>query len=84
MEGELSPYDILVRKEQIERLLVELISLPQREQMILRQHYLNGLTLGELAALLSLTTGRVSQLHRAALVALRRRMRACGHLRVAG
>jgi RNA polymerase sigma factor for flagellar operon FliA len=50
--------------------------LPEPEQTVVRQHYLNGLLFVEIAAMLGLTKGRVSQLHSAALIKLRKSMKA--------
>lgn len=71
-------YDSLVWKETVLRLQVELGRLPEREQTILRQHYLNGVAFEQLAEVLDLSKGRVSQLHRAALMTLRKRLQARG------
>ncbi|MDP3457669.1 MAG: sigma-70 family RNA polymerase sigma factor [Hyphomonas sp.] len=46
-------------------------SLPLPEKTIIRQHYFEGVAFLEIAALLELSRGRVSQLHRAALERLR-------------
>lgn len=48
--------------------------LPEREATILRQHYEAGISFTQIAALLDLSKGRVSQLHAAALGRLRRRL----------
>lgn len=77
-------YDSLAWKEIIERLQAELARLPVREQTILRHHYLDGVTFDQLASLLGVSKGRVSQLHRNALVQLRRRLGEKGHLRLEG
>jgi RNA polymerase sigma factor for flagellar operon FliA len=61
------------------RLNGELASLPPREQLILRRHYHDGLGFDALAALLGLTKGRISQLHRSALATLRKRLGQRGH-----
>ena len=54
-------------------LLVQVVAaLPEREALIIREHYLNGVSLTQVAALLGLSKGRVSQLHHAALARLRR------------
>jgi RNA polymerase sigma factor for flagellar operon FliA len=77
-------YDSLTWKELVGRLQTELTRLPQREQTILHQHYLNGVAFDQLASLLAVSKGRVSQLHRNALVQLRKRLGAKGHLRLEG
>lgn len=75
-------YDSLAWKETVEQLQVELAQLPEREQTILRQHYENNLNFDHLAALLAISKGRVSQLHRAALMLLRKRLKDRGHFRM--
>lgn len=75
-------YDSLAWKEIVARLQAEMEALPERERTILRQHYMNGLSFDQLGALLRITKGRVSQLHRAALALLRKRMRDHGHFRM--
>lgn len=50
--------------------------LPEPERTVIRQHYHNGLLFVQIAAMLGLTKGRVSQLHSAALARLRKSMRA--------
>lgn len=77
-----SAYDSLAWKEALVHLHRELSSLPDREQTILREHYLNGVNFEQLAILLSVSKGRVSQLHRAALAVLRKRLREQGHFRM--
>lgn len=70
-----SAYESLAWKETIQRLLAEMSRLPPRESLIIRHHYLGGLTFDQIGAVLGITKGRVSQLHQAALVLLRKRMR---------
>jgi RNA polymerase sigma factor for flagellar operon FliA len=84
-DGEISAgtaYDSLVWKETLTHLHRQIASLPDREQTILRQHYLNGMNFDQIAALLRISKGRVSQLHHAALMSLRRRMKEQGHFRM--
>jgi RNA polymerase sigma factor for flagellar operon FliA len=75
-------YDTLAWKETVEQLKAELSQLPEREQTILRQHYENNLNFDHLAVLLGISKGRVSQLHRAALMLLRKRLKDRGHFRM--
>lgn len=51
------------------RAMVE--SLPEREKLIVKEHYLNRLPFDTIADILNVSKGRVSQLHRRALVMLR-------------
>lgn len=75
-------YDSLAWKETVAQLHLALATLPEREQTILRQHYLHGVSFDQLASLLEITKGRASQLHRAALLVLKRRLRERGHFRL--
>ena len=52
----------------------EIGRLSERDQTIIRQHYFNGLTFEQIGSLLGVTRARVSQLHRAAIDNLRRRL----------
>ncbi|WP_375397067.1 sigma-70 family RNA polymerase sigma factor [uncultured Sphingomonas sp.] len=52
-----------------------LVQLPDKEGIVIRQHYQTGLTFARIADLLRLSNGRVSQLHRSAIERLRRRLR---------
>jgi len=75
-------YESVAWNETVDQLRRELDRLPEREQTILRQHYEGGMDFDRLAALLSLSKGRVSQLHRAALTLLRKRLKERGHFRM--
>jgi len=61
------------------RLLTEVEALPPREAMILKQHYLHEASFDTLAELMQVSKGRISQLHRAALITLRKRLARHGH-----
>ncbi len=52
----------------------EIARLPDREATVIRQHYEAGVSFTQIAALLGVSKGRVSQLHAAALAKLRRRL----------
>lgn len=54
-------------------------ALPERERTLITRHYFEGLAFDELARSLDLSKGRVSQLHRQALTALRRALHKAGH-----
>jgi RNA polymerase sigma factor for flagellar operon FliA len=75
-------YDSLVWKETVAQLQAEIAILPERERTILREHYLNGLSFDQLTDLLGLSKGRISQIHRAALLLLRKRMGEHGFFRL--
>jgi RNA polymerase sigma factor for flagellar operon FliA len=51
-------------------------TLPQRERMVIKYHYLNQFPFTQIADTMGITKGRVSQLHRNALELLRTSMRA--------
>lgn len=67
-------YDSLAWKETTTRLAREVAALAPRERTILTQHYQHGVAFDQLALLLGVSKGRVSQLHRAALETLRARL----------
>jgi RNA polymerase sigma factor for flagellar operon FliA len=64
-------YDSLAWKESVTRAMDAVSQLPDREALVIRQHYLSGLTFEQIGMLLGVTKSRVSQLHRAALERLR-------------
>ncbi len=70
-----SAYESVAWSETLHELDAALESLPEREQKILRQHYLNGVGFDDLSRLLGVSKGRISQLHRSALATLRKRLR---------
>ncbi len=72
--GHDNAYDSLAWKDTVAQLQAGLATLPERERLILKEHYLNGVNFDQLASLLALSKGRVSQLHRAALQLLRKRL----------
>jgi RNA polymerase sigma factor FliA len=53
----------------------EVERLPDLQRSIVRQHYLNGVPFNQIARLLAVTPGRVSQVHRAALARLRDKLK---------
>ena len=69
-----SPYDNLAWREMSTRLRTAVEELPPRERLILRQHYLEGVAFEQIARLLDLSKGRVSQQHHAGLDRLRKRL----------
>jgi len=78
------PYEGEVFRRVVRRMHEEILALPERERLILRYHYEEGLLFEHIADLLGVTKGRVSQLHRGALGVLRKRLRQAGHFRVEG
>lgn len=85
-EGEVdsrtSAYESLAWREAVQRLAGEVSDLPDREKLIIRRHYFHGMTFDQIGALLGLTKGRISQLHRAALALLKKRLRRAGDFRL--
>jgi RNA polymerase sigma factor for flagellar operon FliA len=67
-------YDSLAYRELQVRLAGAVGALPEKEAIIVRQHYENGLSFTQIAELLNLSKGRISQLHHAALDRLRRKI----------
>jgi RNA polymerase sigma factor for flagellar operon FliA len=55
-------------------------ALPEKERTVVRYHYYQGLSFTEIAELLVLSKGRISQLHRQALQLLREAQMATGNL----
>ena len=67
-------YESLEWREMQARLSDAVGRLPEKEALVVRQHYHNGLSFAQIAELLDLSRGRISQLHRAALERLRKRI----------
>jgi RNA polymerase sigma factor for flagellar operon FliA len=72
-------YDSVAWKEMTARLQTELANLPERERYILMHHYGGSVGFDDIASVLHITKGRISQLHRGALALLRKRLSARGH-----
>ncbi|MNL27225.1 RNA polymerase sigma factor SigD [compost metagenome] len=70
-----SPEVSYFRKSELEQLRTVLRSLvgqlSEQQRTVIRHHYLQGIPFDEIAAMMKLTRGRVSQLHRQALLRLR-------------
>lgn len=58
-----------------ERLLGAVESLPPQERTVIRSHYIQEVPFEEVAAMLQVTRGRVSQIHKQALLRLRNQVR---------
>ena len=67
-------YETIAWKEAMRRLTGEVEKLSERERAILQRHYVDGLDFQQIAKLLGVSKGRVSQVHRVALALLRRRL----------
>ncbi len=64
-------YDGVALRE-IKRRLVELVdALPDQERRVVKYHYFQNIDFTEIAAVLGVTKGRISQIHKRALVLLR-------------
>lgn len=64
-------YESLAWRDMQERLSAAIARLGDREAYVLTQHYRNGVSFVQIAELLRLTKGRISQIHRGALNRLR-------------
>jgi len=69
-----SAYEGLVWRQTQAKLVREIDRLPANEAVVVRQHYEHGLSFAQIALLLGLSRGRISQLHSAALLKLKKRM----------
>jgi RNA polymerase sigma factor for flagellar operon FliA len=67
-------YETLAWKQAVQQLIGLLDGLPERERSVIRYHYLEGLRFEQIARLLELSRGRISQLHKAGIALLRRRL----------
>jgi RNA polymerase sigma factor for flagellar operon FliA len=68
-----------VELKQLQRRILSLVNLlPRNERSVITYHYLQHLAFGEIAAILGLTKGRVSQIHREALQKLKASIRIDG------
>lgn len=72
-------YETLAWKETLGAALRCVSELPRRERTIIEHHYVRGLRFDQLATVMGLSKGRVSQLHRSALALLRQRLLAERH-----
>ncbi|MCB5423823.1 sigma-70 family RNA polymerase sigma factor [Altererythrobacter sp. CC-YST694] len=66
-----TPYESLAWRDLQGRVRALVDSLPEREEFVIRQHYRNGVSFQQIAVLMGVTKGRVSQIHKAALDRLR-------------
>ena len=77
-----SPYEAVARKQLVACLIAELPVLSERERLIMRMHYWHDVRHCQLGQLLSISKARVSQLHREALVKMRRCLANQGYRRL--
>jgi RNA polymerase sigma factor for flagellar operon FliA len=66
-----TPLSLIERRDEAKQLADMLRKLPEREAMIMALHYQEGLTFREVAKVLDLTPGRISQMHTQAILRLR-------------
>ena len=65
------PLDQVTSKQFMFRMVEVLRQLPDKQQMVMALHYQEDLSYREIAAVMGLTPGRISQLHTQAVVAIR-------------
>jgi len=70
--GEDNPETLLEKKEIISKISHHIAKLTEREQLVLSLYYVEELTMKEVAEVLNITEGRVSQLHSQAIKKLRK------------
>jgi len=73
-DGQPSAYENLAWHEMRRKLREQIAALPEREHYVVSQHYRNGVSFRQIAAILGVSKGRVSQIHRAALLRLREQL----------
>jgi RNA polymerase sigma factor for flagellar operon FliA len=69
-----TPLERLEWQERLERLAAAIEELPERERQIIVMYYYEDLYMGEMAEILGVTEGRISQLHTRALYNLTRKL----------
>jgi RNA polymerase sigma factor for flagellar operon FliA len=67
-----SAYDSVVWAQTIGAMEAKLGTLPERERLVIEYHYRQGLRFAEIATLLGVSRGRISQIHSGALARLRK------------
>jgi len=78
------PYESYEIRRITENLRVVVEALPDRERMIIRQHYFESISFNVIAKLLGISKGRVSQIHARALLLIRDAYGGLGNLDVRG
>ena len=68
-------YQSVAVRQLRERLLFAVEALPPQERAVVRGHYLQDMQFEEIATMLRLTKGRISQIHKQALLRLRNQVR---------
>lgn len=77
-------FDTLAWKQMVKMVRAEIEQLQPRDRDIMIWHYIDGLQFDQIAEILSLSKGRVSQLHATAIMLLRKRLLSVGKFRVEG
>lgn len=67
-------YESLAWRQTVKRVSAAIQDIAEQERTVVRLHYLEGLEFVRIAEALSLSKGRISQIHASALAALRRRL----------
>lgn len=73
---ETGAYESLAWGDSVRQLTDAVESLPEREQAVIRGHYLEDLDFAQVAALLGVGKARISQLHRSGIALLKKRLAA--------
>ena len=73
--GPLGAYESLAWRDMQIRVLEEIDALTGAERTVMQQHYVNDVPFTEIARMVGLSKGRIAQIHRAALVRLRMRLK---------
>ncbi len=69
-----SPYESLAWKEMAAALRNQIHQLPEQQARVIRYHYIDGLSFDQIANTFGLTRGRISQVHKAAVQALKNQL----------
>lgn len=70
------PFEFLSQKQWLEQVVGLISRLPEKQQLVLALHYQEDLSYREIAAVMDLTPGRISQLHTQAMIQIRTWMKA--------
>ena len=73
-DGQPSAYESLVWYQMRQKIREQIAALPERERYVIGQHYTAGVSFQQIATILGVSKGRVSQIHRAALLRLREQL----------
>ena len=75
MDNSSDPMQSVALSQLAEKLALILKKLPEKEQMVMALHYQEDLSYREIAEVLSLTTGRISQIHTQCMIRIRSHLR---------